>query len=176
MRLHELEHVLRAAKGITNEIEFVVIGSQAILARFPDPPKLLAYSVEVDVYPLHAPEKSDLIDGAIGELSVFHETFGYYAHGVAPETATLPVSWRKRAVRLETPLMEGAIAHCLHPLDVAYSKLAAGREKDVAFIREMIRCEIIKGGALERLVTEETESLPQMNLLLGRLQVCRRSE
>jgi hypothetical protein len=38
MRRHELEHVLRAAKGITDEIEFVVIGSQAILARIPDPP------------------------------------------------------------------------------------------------------------------------------------------
>ena len=98
MRRHELEHVLRAAKGITDEIEFVVIGSQAILAQIPDPPRLLTYSNEVDFYPLHAPEKADLIDGVIGEFSRFHETYGYYAHGVAPETATLPLKWRERAV------------------------------------------------------------------------------
>jgi len=148
MRRHELEHVLRAAKGITDEIEFVVIGSQAILAQIPDPPRLLTYSNEVDFYPLHAPEKADLIDGVIGELSRFHETYGYYAHGVAPETATLALKWREWAVTLETPLMEGAIGHCLHPVDVAYSKLAAGREKDFAFIRELIRCELIKAGTL----------------------------
>ncbi len=34
--------------------------------------------------------KADLIDGSIGELSPFHETFGYYAHGLGPETAALP--------------------------------------------------------------------------------------
>jgi len=173
MRLHELEHVLRAARGVTNEREFVVIGSQAILAKFPDPPRFLAYSNEVDVYPLHAPEKADLIDGSIGELSMFHDTYGYYAHGVAPETAVLPLNWQERAVRLETAGMEGAIGLCLHPLDVAYSKLAAGRDKDIAFIREMIRCDLIKGGSLENLVKEETEKRDLQDLLLARLQVCR---
>ena len=116
MRRHELEHVLRAAKGITDEIEFVVIGSQAILAQIPDPPRLLTYSNEVDFYPLHAPEKADLIDGVIGKLSRFHETYGYYAHGVAPETATLALKWRERAVTLETPLMEGAIGRARSPV------------------------------------------------------------
>lgn len=90
MRLPDIEHVLRAAKAATNEREFVVIGSQAVLARFPDAPRFLTYSDELDIYPLNAPEKSDLIDGSIGELSLFHETYGYYAHGVAPETAILP--------------------------------------------------------------------------------------
>jgi len=31
-------------------------------------------SVEADIYPRQAPGKSDLIDGAIGELSAFHQT------------------------------------------------------------------------------------------------------
>jgi hypothetical protein len=47
----------------------------------------LLTSQEADIYPLGDPAKSDLIDGTIGELSPFHETFGYYAHGVGPETA-----------------------------------------------------------------------------------------
>ena len=85
-----LEHVLRAASAIANEREFIVIGSQAVLGQFPNAPDALRASIEVDIYPRHAPEKSDLIDGAIGELSAFHQTFGYYAHGVDETTATLP--------------------------------------------------------------------------------------
>ncbi len=54
--------------------------------------------VEADVYPRHAPEKSDLIDGAIGELSAFHQSYGYYAHGVDETTATLPPGWTERLV------------------------------------------------------------------------------
>ena len=32
-----LEHILGAATAITNEREFVVIGSQAVLGQYPDP-------------------------------------------------------------------------------------------------------------------------------------------
>jgi hypothetical protein len=35
-------------------------------------------------------EKADKVDGAIGELSTFHETSGYYAQGVSVSTAILP--------------------------------------------------------------------------------------
>ena len=41
------------------------------------------------------PADADLIDGSIGEGSPFHQTFGYYAHGVAEETAVLPGGWWK---------------------------------------------------------------------------------
>jgi hypothetical protein len=36
-----LEHLLRAASAISNEREFVVIGSQAVLGQFPDAPEAL---------------------------------------------------------------------------------------------------------------------------------------
>ncbi len=97
-----------------------------------------------------------MIDGSLGELSPFHESYGYYAHGVGPETAVLPLRWRERAIRLETQNTAGAIAHCLHPLDLAYSKLAAARPKDTAFVGEMIRCNLVKAGAIEKIIEEET--------------------
>ena len=50
--------------------------------------------MEADIYPLQAPELADLIDGAIGELSFFHEHFGYYAQGVGPQTARLRRGWQ----------------------------------------------------------------------------------
>ena len=93
MKRTEVEHILRAAKEIAGEDEFILLGSQSVLAAFPDAPLALRRSIELDIYPKHHPEKSDLIDGAIGERSLFYETHGYYAHGVAPETARLPAGW-----------------------------------------------------------------------------------
>ncbi|MBN1419066.1 MAG: hypothetical protein JXP34_09835 [Planctomycetes bacterium] len=96
----ELEHVIRAAGAIARVDEFVIIGSQAILGVFPDAPEDLLTSREVDLYPLRECEKSDLIDGSIGEGSPFQEAFGYYAHGVGPETAGgLPAE--KRAIVID---------------------------------------------------------------------------
>jgi hypothetical protein len=86
----QLEHVIRAAAALAQSRELVVLGSQAILGAHPDAPNSLLTSQEVDLYPLDNPDKADLIDGSIGELSPFHETFGYYAHGVGPDTAVLP--------------------------------------------------------------------------------------
>ena len=67
------------------------------------------------------------MDGAIGELSPFHHEFGYYAHGVAPETATLPDGWEQRLVELQVNDPHGTIGLCLEKHDLAFSKLAATR-------------------------------------------------
>jgi len=96
MTRSELEHVMRAAGAIAEADELVIIDSQAILGSFEEPPKELLSSIEVDLYPIPEVEKADLIDGSIGEESPFHETFGYYAYGVGPETAGLPENWRDR--------------------------------------------------------------------------------
>lgn len=61
-------------------------------------------SIEVDVTFFDDPDdvKSDLVDGAIGELSSFHQTYGYYAQGVSITTAILPRGWRDRLATVET--------------------------------------------------------------------------
>lgn len=93
-------------------------------------------SVEADVYPRRRPERADLIDGAIGEGSPFHETFEYYAHGVGPETAKAPDGWEERLVALSTPNTRGATGWCLEAHDLVLSKCVAGREKDWSFAAE----------------------------------------
>ena len=98
MTRDQLEHVIRAACAITGAPELIVIGSQAILGQFPDAPGELLVSNEADVFSLRDPADNDLIDGSIGELSPFHQTFGYYAHGVGEDTAVLPEGWRDRLV------------------------------------------------------------------------------
>ncbi|MBK7004748.1 MAG: hypothetical protein IPH37_06045 [Burkholderiales bacterium] len=142
MRRSELEHVIRAAAAITNEYEIVVVGSQSLLGAVPEPSALLMASMEADVYPLHRPDLADLIDGAIGEGSPFHDCFGYYAQGVGPETAILPVGWQDRLVRIQNPNTDLKVGLCLEPHDLAASKLAAGREKDWDFVAEMLASQV----------------------------------
>ncbi len=77
------------------------------------------------MFAMDAPELSDLLDGVLGELSAFHGTHGYYVHGISEETAYLPPGWKDRLVPVKTPDTGAATGYCLHPLDIAFSKLVA---------------------------------------------------
>jgi hypothetical protein len=139
MTRSELEHVIRAAGAIADDREIVVIGSQSVLGQFPDAPPALLASMEADVYPRNRPGRADLIDGAIGEGSHFHEQFGYYAQGVGETTATLPKGWSGRLVRVKNANTGGIEGLCLEVHDLAISKYVAGREKDLAFTATLAR-------------------------------------
>ncbi len=97
------EHVVAAAAEVTGQSDFVVIGSQAILGSHRTVPESLLQSMEADIYPLSDPRAADLIDGALGDGSPFHLAFGYYAHGVGPETAKAPHGWQERLIMREIP-------------------------------------------------------------------------
>lgn len=107
MTREELEHLIRAAADVTNEYEFVIVGSQSILGPIPNPPAELTMSMEADIYPMNAEGKADEIDGALGEGSHFHETHGYYAQGVDSTTACLPRGWKERLRRVQGPATNG---------------------------------------------------------------------
>jgi hypothetical protein len=157
MNRSELEHVIRASSSITDEREFIVIGSQAILGSFPDAPKVLRQSIEVDIYPKKRPELSELIDGSIGELSAFHQEFGYYAHGIGPDTAVLPKDWESRLIPVKNKNTRNAVGFCLSPVDLAYSKLAAGREKDMEYLARLFRYGYVKRAKLKVLIASTKE-------------------
>ena len=119
MQRPQLEHVIRAAAGITGASEIVVVGSQAVLGQFPDAPGDLLVSIEADVFTFRSPNDADLIEGSIGEGSPFHQTFGYYAHGVAEETALLPPGWKDRLVTVRNANTGNASGLCLEVHDLA---------------------------------------------------------
>src|SRR6266508_6557476 len=134
MKRSDLEHILRASEDATGEKEFIVIGSQSILASSPDAPRELRQSMEADLYPRFKQELASIIEGTLGRYSQFDETFGYYADGVGPETATLPPGWEQRLIAITNENTRGAVGWCLEPHDLAISKLAARREKDLSFV------------------------------------------
>lgn len=131
--------------------------------------------MEADIYPRENPELADLISGSLGEYSAFHNTFKYYADGVAPDTAILPAGWEARLIRFSNENTRGATAACLDPLDLAYSKLAAGREKDLQFVAELLRHRLIKSSALSALV-EKIENQTFNQTMSERLQVAHREK
>ena len=149
MTRDQLEHAIRAACEVAEDNELIIFGSQAILGEHPDAPPDLRASVEVDVQPRNRPEAVDKIDGALGELSLFHATHGFYVHGVLIEAATLPEGWEDRTIQVKDNLTtQGNTGYCLESHDLAASKLVAYRDKDRDFVRillieRMIEVEIL---------------------------------
>ena len=167
MKLGQLEHLLRAAGAITEDDEFYVIGSQAILPSLPpgcEVPLALWRSMEADLAPVQHPERWALIEGSIGEGSPFHETYGYHADGVEEGTAILPSGWKDRVVRLRSTATDGVTGLCLEPHDLLISKYCAGRTKDLEFARAVIGLEMVTEELLlKRLAcTDIGESLRQV--------------
>lgn len=169
MKRNELEHILRAASAVTNQPNIVVIGSQSILAQFPDAPVELLASIEADVFPRSDPALSIQIDGAIGERSLFHQTFGYYAHGVDETTATLPSGWQDRLIPIRNENTGGATGWCLDVHDLAVSKLVAGREKDLLFIRGLLKHGLANPARIEELLRALSATADILSLVRARL-------
>jgi hypothetical protein len=130
VRREQLAHVLRAAATITKDNDILVIGSNAILATFDedDLPEETTMSIEVDIAFFDDPDelKADLVDGAIGEASMFHASHGVYGQGVGLTTAVLPDGWRTRLVVFEASAAAPSRALCLEAHDLVVSKLVAG--------------------------------------------------
>jgi hypothetical protein len=154
----QLEHVLRAASQIVKSADLLVIGRQSVLGTWDERrlPAAAIRSMEVDVATLDGDEnKSDLIDGNLGEGSQFHERYGFYAQGVSLTTAVLPTGWRDRLVVLENERTRPGRGQCLEPHDCVASKLVAGRSKDYEFSAALVKAGLIKLDVL----TERTGQL-----------------
>lgn len=160
MQRSDLEHLIRASGEIAGDNEIIIIGSQAILGQFPDAPARLLASMEADIFPKNKPERADNVDGAIGEGSSFHEVHGYYAQGVGEQTAVLPKDWRSRLVAVINENTNGVTGLCLEVHDLAVSKIIAQRPKDVEFVQELVRHDMIqKRTMLRRLAQTELPGL-----------------
>lgn len=156
MTRDQLEHAIRAACDVAGDTELLVFGSQAILGQYQEAPASLRASIEVDVQPLNKPAQVDAIDGALGELSQFHQTFGFYVHGVSIESVLLPAGWETRTIVVsDSVATRGHVGRCLEAHDLAASKLAAYREKDRDFVRTLLAEQLVD----HRVLLERLEQL-----------------
>ena len=116
----------------------VIIGSQSLYGVTSRVPDIVKRLVECDflLLAVGSPAFRAIIE-QIGSASSFQEAHGYYADAVGLATVVLPTGWQERLV----PLADEAgnlHAYCLEVHDTCVSKLMAGREKDFAFIKELL--------------------------------------
>lgn len=171
MTREQLAHVLRAASEISGERDVVVLGSQSILGTFDEQllPDEVIGSIEVDITFFDDPDdqKSDKVDGAIGELSSFHEMNQYYAQGISISTAILGPGWEGRLVPFENLSSQPGRGLCLDSHDCVAAKLAAGRPKDFRFAAALFRENLVDAST----VIDRIQALPigmtQKNELLA---------
>ena len=157
MNRNELEHIIRAVGEIAKVEKVIILGSQSILGQFPKFPELvspedyselsltnqshevLLRSIEVDIIISESEEKTEIVDAAIGELSSFHDTFGYYVQGVDYSTSKLPKGWKDRLVEICNENTNEISGLCLEIHDLIISKLYAGRQKDIDFFHAAVK-------------------------------------
>ena len=169
MNRKQFDHTIRAAGAILATDKVLVIGSQAIHGsvdtRIPEAER----SIEVDVSALKDEDgtKADLIDGSIGELSMFQDTFGYYAQGVTPDTAVLPSGWRNRLVTYESPATNGVKALCLEIHDLWISKAVANKTKDREFCDALLDRKLVDRETLLARLNKVRDLDPESKQLLS---------
>ena len=172
MTRDQLEHAIRAACDVAGDTELWVFGSQAILGPYPDAPASLRVSIKVDVQPKNRPEATDLIDGALGELSQFHQTHGFYVHGISIESAKLPPGWQDRMIPIQDPIgTRNNTGWCIETHDLAASKIAAFREKDREFVRSLLTQRMIDAITLEHRINDLDLEAPLKEKLLLWLKI-----
>ncbi|MCL2680103.1 MAG: hypothetical protein FWF11_01300 [Coriobacteriia bacterium] len=157
MRYDQLEHAIRAACDVADDTELLIFGSQAILGTYPQAPEALRASIEVDIQPKNKPEMTDCIDGTLGDGSLFHLAHGFYVHGISIEAAALPGGWDKRMIVVSHSIgTRGNKGHCLEVHDLAASKLAAYREKDLQFVALLLQEDLVD----KDILADRVEHLP----------------
>lgn len=160
--IEDLKLALRAAAVAYDRRRFVILGSAAILASHPDAPSFLRLSADIDMFPLRKLDTTDFQSGdeQVGQASEFEVEHDFYIERLGDWTMlSQPEGWLERCIRYRTEVdvggqREAVEGYCLRPLDLAYNKLEAGRDKDVNFVAGLITEGIISLSGLESFIAE----------------------
>ena len=164
MNRNQLEHIIRSAGGIAKVQKIFILGSQSIQGQYPNiresnhsvnsfatqNNEILYRSIEADIMVPESEEKTEMVEATIGELSSFHNTFGYYAQGVDRTTSKLPEGWEDRLVEIYNENTNRISGLCLEIHDLIISKLYAGREKDIEFFHAAVDLDLLSEETLRR--------------------------
>lgn len=166
MNLAALQHLIRSAHALAEDVPLLVLGSASLLASIPElgnPQGPLASTYDADLCPDPFDELTAvMLDEALGENRAYFRIHGYHADILRDSILqTLPIGWRERLV----PVPETKAALALDPHDLAAVKLLVGRPKDLALVRELYSSAQLK----QATVRERIELLPIPVELMPRL-------
>jgi hypothetical protein len=140
----DLKHFITAIKKAAEVYQcdhFIVVGRGSLSASMPDAPAALRTTGDIDLFSTFDAALVDqwaVADLRVGAGSEFFDEHGFYIERVGEWTLMdQPAGWQERAIKMN---LEGIDVLVLHPLDLAYNKLDAGRVKDIEFLAEGLRC------------------------------------
>jgi len=149
MQIHHLQHLARAASGITNE-DFVIFGGLASIIRTlanPSPSleeRLEAFDIaQILVSDNIDPEASNqLLLDCLGPESAFYARYGYGLQPCISWQSRLPTNWTKRLLMLNLPLRHGPQIAVISPTDLVLSNMLNG-------VEPLVNLELVQSGAVE---------------------------
>ncbi len=143
MNKSRLVDLLSAIARRTNEKQLIIVGSQSLHGQCSMVVSSVTKSLEVDV--LISPREAThvVIDEEFGPDSAYHLEQGVYADALGLGIVSLPPGWRERLVEIRDEETDFSYL-ALEKHDTAVAKLIAGREKDYAFLAELLSAGVIE--------------------------------
>jgi hypothetical protein len=158
MNRQKIDRLLVEALRVTNHRDYVIVGSLSVLGAHENPPKIMAESVDIDLYPKNDPGGASDVARALGEGSRFDKENGFYADAVSPNLASLPDGWEDRLIKVNFD--SGVAAWFLDPNDAAVSKYARSEPRDRRWIRAGLEAGIFSMPTIEYRL-RETFMMPE---------------
>tara|TARA_B100001245_G_C22728643_1_gene353808 strand:+ start:34 stop:708 length:675 start_codon:yes stop_codon:yes gene_type:complete len=152
MKKSELIHLLEKYAALyksrnkdATKTSIYVVGSQSIWGVHESTSNKIQMSYELDVIPENYTEELDNdFTFVIGELSAHHQHFNTAIDIVEESTIKAGENWKDRCKKeiynFESLSLE---VNYLDPHDLVFAKMIAGREKDLEYVEEMFRCNIL---------------------------------
>jgi len=144
MNIDQFYHICRASVAIANVDYIFVYGSNAILPWLEDQQtsidtiigkEMLSIELDISVRDDDNDKLNTIVDATIGELSLFHDTHSVYPHPNTPTKLFMaPMSWSNRMKIDDQETYKIIVPHYS---DLIFSKMMAGREKDLVFCVKM---------------------------------------
>jgi hypothetical protein len=106
--------------------------------------------MEIDLYPRRHPQAMGMITARLGARSRFSREHGFFVDCVTPDLAAFPEGWTDRLTPFRTRRTGGVTGWCAELHDVATSKLAADRKKDLEYLKALLGAKPAKPRILEK--------------------------
>lgn len=152
MNFNQVRDAIDSMRVITNEKRMIIIGTQALHGVSPDMPDEIMYSREIDIILSTKASLANWISDVVGDETPFEVDRGYFIDHVRPKPG-LPVfadGWESRLIKDDS--FTGCDVYFLSPADLAITKLGAGREKDIPFIKGMIDRGVVSCDEIQDLI------------------------
>jgi len=159
----DLIEAAEAVSEITGQTHLFIVGMASTAKSIPS--LQMQMTDDIDLF---TPDAEgcflDEVIAAVGEGSPFEAKHGFYVERLGSWVLlTQPVGWMERALRVDHPKL---LIRVLHPLDLVYNKLEAGRKKDLDGVLQIISSGAVHADKIREFVnTAETPETSKMEIL-----------